>query len=165
MVVKIQQIPTRVFFGFLLSAVWALRISKVAAAVFLLYVFLILIIPPSEILQSSPLNYLHLEKLIWAELFVRIQVTWGSIRLHEKSDWQWFIIRSTVSFCMLAHLKASLPFPKIHSIMDQAKSIASLFPLIMIPFACSPMLFWRRWANCTLWLWTHLQVNNILPSG
>lgn len=75
---------------------------------------------PLERLLSSPVNYLLLERLMECELFSSIQVTsWGGIMFHKRSDW----VQCHFA-CWQAHLKALLPFTKILSIMDQAKSIA-----------------------------------------
>ena len=82
--------------------------------------FLILLPQPIEILLRSLVNYLCWKKCN------RTQVTFrGGIVLHDKSDRQRFIKEVQCHFaCWQAHLKASLPFTKIISIMDKAKSIA-----------------------------------------
>lgn len=140
-------------FSILLSSVW--RTIKVAAAAIVL--FLILLPQPIEILLRSPVNYLCWKKCN------RTQVTFrGGIVLHDKSDRQRFIKEVQCHFaCWQAHLKASLPFTKILSIMDKAQSLPTHYDPIWLLVSA----LWKRWVNCALWLWTNLQVNNIFPSG
>lgn len=103
-------------------------------------------------------NYLWSEKLMGSELFNHILCTASRF------------MRGQIEYGVVLHAggltwKQRCPFTKIPSIMDEAKSGAassrSLWSHLITGWCCVH----GRWVNCTLWLWTNLQVNIILPSG